>query len=72
VVRLKEEISILQEYLPEQLGTNEIKAVIEEAIQDLGADGPGDMGRVMQKVMPALKGKADGRLINQMVKESLQ
>lgn len=69
VIRLKEEISVIQEYLPEQLTEDEIKAIIDKAVKDLGAVGPGDMGKIMKAVMPELKGKADGKLINQLVKQ---
>ncbi len=72
VVRLQEEISVIQEYLPEQLDESEIRAIIEKAVQDLGAKSSGEAGKVMKEIMPGLKGRADGKLINLLVKEILQ
>lgn len=68
--RLNEEIKVLQEYLPEQLGENELRAIIAKTIQEM--DGSRDIGKVMKVIMPLLKGKADGKLINALVKEMLQ
>jgi len=72
VIRLQEEISVIKEYLPEQLDENEIRAIIERAVQDLGVTGPEQAGKVMKEIMPGLKGRADGKLINQLVKEILR
>jgi hypothetical protein len=72
VIRLQQEISVIQEYLPEQLDEREIRAIAENAVKDLQAAGPGDAGRVMKEIMPGLKGRGDGRLINKIVKELLQ
>lgn len=72
VIRLQQEISVIQEYLPEQLDEREIRAIAENAVKDLQTAGPGDAGRVMKEIMPGLKGRADGRLINKIVKELLQ
>ncbi len=72
VIRLQEEISVIQEYLPEQLDESEIRAIIEKAVQDLGAKSAGETGKVMKEIMPGLKGRADGKLINQLVKKILQ
>lgn len=71
VQQLQIEISVLQTYLPEQLGENEIRAMVQETIKIIGATGPQDMGQVMKSVMPKLKGRADGKLVNQLVKELL-
>lgn len=71
VQQLQIEISVLQAYLPEQLGEDEIRAIVQEAITATGATGPQDMGRVMKAVMPSFKGRADGKLVNQIVKELL-
>lgn len=72
VIRLQQEISVIQEYLPEQLDEREIRAIAENAVKDLQTAGPGDAGRVMKEIMPGLKGRGDGRLINKIVKELLQ
>ena len=71
VAKEEAELAIISEYLPEQMSENEIKVLVEAVILEVGASGPQDMGRVMGKIMPQVKGRADGRLINQMVRDSL-
>lgn len=68
---LNQEIDILMEYLPEQMSSEEIRQLVQEAISSTDATGPKDMGKVMGKLMPQVKGKADGKLVNQIVKELL-
>jgi len=68
----KAELEILQKYLPEQLSEEEIKKLIEEAIEKTGAQDIKDMGKVMAELMPKLKGRADGGLVSKIVKELLQ
>jgi len=65
------EMAILQTYLPKQLTREEITASVQEVINAVGATGPGDKGKVMQQLMPKLKGKADGKEINEIVTELL-
>ena len=65
------ERAILQRYLPEALGDEELRVIVDEAVADTGADGPGDLGRVMSAVMPKVKGRADGKAINAMVRGRL-
>ncbi|MDV7397074.1 GatB/YqeY domain-containing protein, partial [Arthrospira platensis SPKY1] len=65
------ELAIIESYLPKQLSEDEIKALVVDAIQQSGASGPGDMGKVMGILMPKVKGKADGGLVNKVVKEHL-
>jgi hypothetical protein len=72
VAKEEAEMAVLQSYLPEQMTRDEIIAVAKEAIAAVGAKGPGDKGRVMQQLMPKLKGKADGKVINDVVTELLQ
>lgn len=67
-----EEAKILQAYLPEQMGEDEIRTIVKEGIASSGAAGKADMGKVMGAIMPKLKGKADGKLVNQIVMELLQ
>jgi uncharacterized protein YqeY len=61
------ELAILLEYLPQQISREEIVAAASQVIEEVGALGPGDKGKVMQKLMPQLKGKAEGRDINEVV-----
>lgn len=65
------QIEVLSVYLPEQMGEDEVRKVVQEAIAQSGAAGPQDMGKVMGPVMGKLKGKADGKLISALVKEEL-
>jgi uncharacterized protein len=66
------ELKILLSYLPQQLTADEITAAATEVIAQVGAKGPGDMGKVMAVLAPRLKGKADGRLISQTVQGLLK
>lgn len=71
VAQEEAELAILLEYLPPQLSREEIVAAARSVIEELGAQGPGDKGRVMGKLMPQLKGKAEGRLVSEVVAELL-
>jgi uncharacterized protein YqeY len=71
VDRETEELGIIEDYLPEQLSANELQQIINETINEVGASSPGDMGKVMGHVMPKLKGRADGKLVNKIVREML-
>lgn len=68
---LKREIEILSKYLPEQLSEEEIAKMVEEAIADSGATSAKDMGKVMSILRPKTAGKADGKLVSDIVKEKL-
>ena len=65
------EIDVLAPYLPEQLGEDEVRALVRQAIATTGASSPKDMGRVMGALMPQLKGRADGSLVSRLVNEEL-
>ena len=65
------EIAILAGYLPEQLSEPEIEALVGEALAATGAAGPKDMGKVMGWLSPRTKGRADGRLVSQVVGRAL-
>lgn len=65
------EIEILKKYQPEQMSEEEVKKIIAATLAGLGDIGPGDFGRVMGAIMPQVKGKADGNLVNKIVKELL-
>lgn len=67
----KAEVAILMEYLPAQLTEDEIRAIITETIAEVGAAGPSDKGKLMGALMPKVKGKADGKLVNTLVTELL-
>ena len=71
VAQEEAELAILKEYLPEQISRDEIIAAARKVIDEVGAQGPGDKGKVMGKLMPQLKGRADGREINAVVTELL-
>ncbi len=71
VAKEQSELAILQEYLPKQLGHDEIVAAARRIVAESGAKGPQDKGKVMPKLMAELKGKADGREINAVVTELL-
>ncbi|HSH04898.1 MAG TPA: GatB/YqeY domain-containing protein [Anaerolineae bacterium] len=64
----KVELAIIEAYLPQMMSREEIEAVAAQAIADVGATGPQDMGKIMGKLMPQVKGKADGRLVNEVVR----
>lgn len=64
----KLEINILMEYLPEQLTEDELKVMVQEAIENVDAKSMKDMGKIMGYLMPKIKGKADGSMVNAIVK----
>ena len=72
VEKEERELSIIESYLPEQLSEDEVRDIIDRTIQEVGATSAGDLGKVMGKLMPLLKGKTDGKKVNQMVRERLQ
>ncbi len=72
IEQAKHELSVVEKYLPEQLSEAEVKAIVDKAIQQTGAESMKDMGKVMGVVMPQVKGKADGKLVNETVKAALQ
>ena len=67
----KAELVVIQAYLPEQMSRDEIKAIAQAVIDELGVSSPKEMGKVMPALMPKVKGKADGRLVNEVVRELL-
>jgi uncharacterized protein YqeY len=71
VAGLEQEIDILMGYLPQQLSDEEVRALVAEAVASTGAAGPKDMGKVMSALMPKVKGRADGKTVNAMVKDAL-
>lgn len=67
----KKELAIIESYLPTMMGEEEVRALVAKRIEELGASGPQDMGRVMGVLMGELKGKAEGGLVSRVVKEQL-
>lgn len=71
VEKEKMEIEILKSFLPQPISQEEIIKIIDETIQETQSSSLKDLGKVMKAVMPRLGGKADGKVINQLVKERL-
>jgi uncharacterized protein YqeY len=71
VQQLREEISVIEPYLPEQLSEEELRELVREVVQETGASSKADMGKVMKAIMPRVKGRADGKLVNRLVQEVL-
>lgn len=65
------QLAVIEEFLPEQMGEDEIRSKLQEVIANVGADGPSDMGKVMGAAMKELGGSADGGTISRLVKELL-
>lgn len=72
VAKEKAELAVILEYLPEQMSTEEIEGLVRQVIEDVGAAGPQDMGKVMGRVMPQVGGKAEGREVNVIAIELLK
>lgn len=66
------ELEILKAYLPQQMSEEEVAAIVDEAVKESGALKPKDMGAVMKLVMPKVKGRADGKLVNRLVQSRLK
>jgi len=67
----EEEAAILAEFLPQQLTDDEVTSRVRDAIAETGASSPSDLGRVMGRVSPQTKGRADGRLVSEVVRRLL-
>lgn len=72
LAEMKQEIELLRQYLPEQLSESELDELISRAIRETGAASPKDLGRVMGRLMPQVKGKADGTAVRKIVEQRLQ
>jgi uncharacterized protein YqeY len=70
--RETKELEILESYLPKQLDEAAVRAAAQRAIAETGATGPKEQGKVMQKLMPELKGQADGGMVSRVVSELLK
>ena len=71
VSREKAELEVIFKYLPEQLTEEELSQIISQAIDEVNATGVSDLGKVMKVIMPKVKGRADGKIVNQMVSSQL-
>jgi len=67
----KREIEVIQSFLPQQLSEGEILALIQEAKKSTGAVGPQDMGKIMKELKPKISGRADGKIVSELVKKAL-
>jgi hypothetical protein len=65
------ELAVLQRFMPEPLTDDEVKSVIRAAIQESGAQGPQDLGKVMKQVMPRVGNRVDGKRVNALAREIL-
>ena len=72
VEREEADLTILLEYLPTQLTTEELTDLVHRVVQQLGARGLGDKGKVMGELMPQIKGKAEGSVVNEVVSKLLE
>lgn len=71
VSNLKQEIVVLNDYMPAQMSEEELTAVIQETIEQTGASSKAEMGKVMGAIMPKVRGKADGTMVNRLVQQLL-
>ena len=71
IAELKAEMDVLMEYLPAQLTEDELREIVKQAVLDTGASSMKDMGKIMAAVMPKTKGRADGKMINEIAKAML-
>lgn len=68
----QDQLEVLMAYVPKQMSREEVTAAAQKVIAELGMSGPQAMGDVMKRLMPELKGKADGKLINEVVRDLLK
>jgi uncharacterized protein YqeY len=71
VEREEKQLQALEVYMPQQLSPDEVKHLIDKVIAETGASSMRDMGKVMSTIMPRIQGRADGKEVNQLVRESL-
>ena len=68
----KKELEILMEYMPKQMGEDEIRKIVKEKIEELGISGSQETGKLMGAIMPQFKGKTDGNIVGKIVQEELK
>jgi uncharacterized protein len=71
VEKIRTELQYVEVYLPKQLSEEELTEIVKETISETGATSKADMGKVMAAIMPKVKGKADGSLVNKLVQQHL-
>ncbi|BCB04874.1 GatB/YqeY domain-containing protein [Bacillus sp. KH172YL63] len=71
VEKIQAELTYVEIYMPKQLSEEEVSAIVQETVAEVGATSKADMGKVMGAIMPKLKGKADGALVNKLVLQHL-
>ncbi len=69
--KIRDEIAVLEIYMPEQLSEEDLNQIVVDTIAEVGASSKADMGKVMGALMPKVKGKADGGLVNRLVQQHL-
>ena len=72
IAKTQAEIDVLMPYMPAQLSEDEVRELVKAAVAETGAATPKDMGKVMEALMPKVKGRADGKLVNTLVRSMLQ
>ena len=71
IEKAEQEIKIFNEFLPQQLSAEELRVLVQEAVQESGASSMAEIGKVMGALMPKIRGRADGKQANQIVRELL-
>jgi uncharacterized protein YqeY len=71
VAKEEQEIAVLQAFLPQQLTPEELEVEIAKAVEEAGASAPQDMGKVMKILMPRIAGRAEGKVVNELVRKRL-
>jgi uncharacterized protein YqeY len=66
------EAAVIEHYLPQEMSSAELEALVDGAVADTGAASPGEVGKVMAAVMPKVAGRADGKRVNELVRQRLQ
>ncbi|XJZ26272.1 GatB/YqeY domain-containing protein [Bacillota bacterium Lsc_1132] len=69
--KLRAELAVVELYMPEQLSEEELSEIVKTTISEIGANSKAEMGKVMAAIMPKVKGKADGSLVNKLVQQHL-
>ena len=71
VEETKKELAVVEKYLPKQMSKDELESAVKETIDEVGAKGKSDFGKVMKALMPKIKGRADGKAASQAVRDQL-